>query len=67
MSYRLVFGVAEVFDRAFGAFGPHRRAFGAAMMNEKVREHDSFFRRKELHQILLDLIRPLLPGEIQAA
>src|SRR6267143_657023 len=67
ISHRLVFRIAEILDRACGALWPLCGAFGPAVMDEQMCQENPFFDRNQPHQVLLDLVRPRFPGEIQPA
>ena len=62
---RLVLGVAERIQFALGAPGLARQAQRAAVIDQLQREFEPFLFRDDLHQVLLDLHRVGVLGQIQ--
>ena len=63
----LIFGVAEGFEVARGAFRIARHAQRAAVQDDLVREQDPPILGDDLHEVLLDFDRVGVFGEVQAA
>src|SRR5579884_1496167 len=58
-------GVADIFQRAFGAFWPARDAQLAPMPDDLVRKICPALARDDAHQVLLDFHGLIVPGELQ--
>src|SRR5215471_9563904 len=61
-----VLRMTEGFEVALHALRLSRLANAAAVPNELVREEDPLFSRNRLHQVLFDLLRVVVAGEVKA-